>query len=551
MSFLLSELIPKCISLASRQEASRGIYQVILPGFPATLTGIRKVTDNEFRMDTAMAAHRVRKIGKTAVPSGRPQKRPSPEVKPECLPTNLGEIKSAFETLQEQAAQRFEQLFQGLPLSCYCYDTDGRIMEWNRISETLLRRPAAQALFLPVWEVVGRHQDAEILRAFVRSVIAGEAYEGVEWEDTAPDGTPRYLLCNAFPMRDRTGAITGGITVSVDITERAQSEQALWENEERWQLALRGNHDGIWDWNARAGRLFLSARGRQIFGEEESENVLRSGGCIGKEIHNGKEPAGFCDAWFQRVHPDDRESAVRAFEAHLSREKAFYGSEHRVRCQDDAYRWVLDRGQALWDRSGLLVRMAGSVTDITERKRWEQNVQEANAKLEEANRKLEALATQDGLTELKNHRAFQERLMMEMERARRYGFPLSLALLDVDHFKQYNDTFGHPAGDLVLRTVAERLTVSVREADLVARYGGEEFVLILPHAQAAEALVVAERCRRAIETADWPARPVTASVGVATLIPAITTQAELIVAADQALYAAKRSGRNRVIVAAP
>ena len=409
--------------------------------------------------------------------------------------------------------------------------------------------PAAEALFQPVWEVVGRSQDAEILRAFVRSVIAGQAYEGVEWENTALDGSPRHLLCNAFPLRDRAGAITGGITVSVDITERARAQQALWESEERWQLALRGNHDGIWDWNARAGRLFLSARGQQIFGEEEPENVLRSGVCVGKEIPNGKEPSGFCAAWFERVHPEDRAGAVQAFEAHLARETAFYGSEHRVRCPDETYRWVLDRGQALWDRSGLLARMAGSVTDITERKQWEQDVQEANAKLAAANRQLEALATQDGLTGLKNHRAFQERLAMEMERARRYGFPLSVALLDVDHFKQYNDTFGHPAGDLVLQTVAAHLTASVREADLVARYGGEEFVLILPHTQAADALIVAERCRKAIETADWPARPVTASVGVATLVPAMTAQAELIVAADEALYCSKRGGRNRITAA--
>ncbi len=498
-----------------------------------------------------MAAKGMRKTGETEVPRGRPRKRPAANLAPDSLPAELGNGKSEFEVLQEQAAQRFEQLFQGLPLSCYCYDTEGRIMEWNRSSEALFRRPAAQALFLPVWEVVGRPQDAEILRAFVRSVIAGQSYEGVEWEDVAANGAPRSLLCNAFPMRGRLGEITGGMTVSVDITERVRAEQTLWENEECWQLALKGNHDGIWDWNARHGRLFLSVRGRQILGEEAGETFLRPGMVAGKEIPNGKNPSGFCEAWFQRVHPDDRDSAVQAFEAHLARKTAFYGSEHRVQCQDGSSRWVLDRGQALWDRSGLLVRMAGSVTDITERKRWEQDVQEANAKLAAANRQLEALATQDGLMGLKNHRAFQERLAMELERARRYDFPLSVALLDVDDFKLYNDTYGHPAGDLVLQTVSERLTVSVREADLVARYGGEEFVLILPHTRAAEALIVAERCRAAIESADWPARPVTASFGIATLTPAMANQAVLIVAADEALYCSKHGGRNCVTASEP
>ncbi len=475
------------------------------------------------------------------------------ERKGESAAPNLYSPSPEADSLMEQAAQRFEQLFQGLPISCFCYDVEGRVMEWNRGSEALFHRPAASAFLAPVWEVVGRPEDAEILRAIIRSVITGAAYEGFEWEQPASNGgPPRHLLCNAFPMRDRLGAISGGVTVSVDISERARAEQALWESEERWQLALRGNNDGIWDWNARDGRLFVSARCRQIFGEEVAEGCPPPGGrrpTSGEDLINGREPEGFRDAWFGRIHRAERSGAWEAFGAHLDGRAAFYSSEHRVRRLDGSYRWVLDRGQALWDRGGALVRVAGSVTDITDRKRWEQDVREANRKLEEANRRLEALATEDGLTGLKNHRAFQERLAMEAERARRYGFPLSVVLLDVDHFKQYNDAHGHPAGDAVLRTVAACLSASVREADQVARYGGEEFALILPHTQAADALVVAARCRRAIETAAWPDRPVTASVGVATLSPAHSDPAGLIAAADKALYRSKHEGRNRVTAA--
>ena len=475
-----------------------------------------------------------------------------------------------FDALLEQASQRFEQLFQGLPVSCFCYDAEGRIMEWNRGSEALFGRPAASAFLQPAWEMVGRSEDADILRAIIRSVIAGEAYEGLEWEQPPPGGgPPKHLLCNVFPLRDRAGAIYGGVTVSVDISGRARAEQALRESEERWQLALRGNNDGIWDWNARAGRLFVSARCHQIFGEETTDACSRTGardmmaGPVGEALANGCEPAGFRDAWFERVHAEDRQSAWEAFRAHLDGQASFYSSEHRVGCPDGSCRWVLDRGQALWDRSGALVRVAGSVTDITERKRAEEMVrdhavvlefqkralEDANRQMEEANAKLEALATTDGLTGLKNHRAFQERLAMETERARRYGLPLSIALLDVDHFKQYNDTYGHPAGDAVLRTVAACLQSSVREADQVARYGGEEFALILPHTPADAALLVAERCRRAIESAAWPDRPVTASVGVAALTPALAGPADLLVAADQALYRSKREGRNRITAA--
>lgn len=436
-----------------------------------------------------------------------------------------------FDALLEQAAQRFEQLFQGLPVSCFCFDAEGRIMEWNRGSEALFGCPAGQAFLQPAWEVVGRREDADFLRAILRSVIAGEAYEGFEWEQPAPDGgPPRHLLCNAFPMRDRAGAIYGGVTVCVDISERARAEQALWESEERWQLALRGNHDGIWDWNARDGQLFVSTRCRQIFGEETADVSPRlgargvTGGTLREVVANGREPTGFREARFRRVHAEDRQGAWEAFGAHLDGRAAFYCSEHRIGCPDGSCRWVLDRGQALWDRNGALVRVAGSVTDITERKRVEEMVkdhavalefqkralEEANRQMEEANARLEALATTDGLTGLKNHRAFQERLATGAERARRYGLPLSVALLDVDHFKGYNDAHGYPAGDAVLRTVAACLQSSVREADQVARCGGEEFALILPHTQA---------------------------------------DAALLVAADQALYRSKREGRSRVTAA--
>ena len=329
---------------------------------------------------------------------------------------------------------------------------------------------------MPVWEVVGRSEDAEITRALVCSVISGQAYEGVEWEDISPDGTARHLLCNAFPLRDQSGRIYGGISAHVNISERVRVERALWESEERWHLAMRGNNDGIWDWNVRSGTLFLSERGREIRGEEIEEAQARPRtGDAGTKIPNGQEVAGFLEAWFAAIHPDDRDSAVSAFYAHLDRSAAFYTSEHRVRCRYGSYKWILDRGQALWDRSGQVLRVVGSVTDVTDRKRYEGYVREAQRKLEEVNRQLEALATKDGLTGLKNHRAFAEQLEMEVERACRYDMPLSLAILDVDSFKAYNDSYGHPAGDAVLQSVARLLEANVREADLVARYGGEEF----------------------------------------------------------------------------
>src|SRR3569833_1971495 len=143
-------------------------------------------------------------------------------------------------------------------------------------------------------------------------------------------------------------------------------------------------------------------------------------------------------------------------------------------------------------------------------------------RLEAINARLEALAKLDGMTGLKNHRAFQERLEFEFQRAMRYSMPLSLLLLDVDSFKQFNDTFGHLAGDEVLKTVAQVLQDNARGVDFVARYGGEEFVVILPHADETASVAIGERLRSAIENVVWPLRSVTASFGISTLTHAMT-----------------------------
>lgn len=168
--------------------------------------------------------------------------------------------------------------------------------------------------------------------------------------------------------------------------------------------------------------------------------------------------------------------------------------------------------------------------------------------LQKANEQLAALATTDGLTGILNHRAFQELLDGAMLRNAKTGEPLSLLLLDVDHFKRFNDDFGHQAGDTVLKEVASVLSRACRQGDVVARYGGEEFVVVMPGLGSEGAMKVAERLRAAIEAAPWPGRNVTASLGVATL-EAAQAKDDLIRSADEALYQSKHAGRNRVTLA--
>ncbi len=213
------------------------------------------------------------------------------------------------------------------------------------------------------------------------------------------------------------------------------------------------------------------------------------------------------------------------------------------------------------DRLELLARLryhaAGHISRL-QRDEAFRFLRESQRQLADANIELQKLAALDGLTGIANRRRFDEVLNTEWQRGQRDKVPLSLLMCDIDSFKRYNDNYGHLAGDLCLKKVAAVLTEHLkRPADLAARYGGEEFALILPDTELAGALSVAQACRRQLETLrlDNPqAEPfgvVTMSIGVARMVPsAATGLAQLIERADQALYAAKRSGRNRVYSAA-
>ncbi|MCZ8294065.1 MAG: GGDEF domain-containing protein [Hylemonella sp.] len=195
---------------------------------------------------------------------------------------------------------------------------------------------------------------------------------------------------------------------------------------------------------------------------------------------------------------------------------------------------------------------------VTTNEQLEVSVRERTAELEAVNRQLAALSSTDALTGLANRRRFDEVWETEWQRAARMGLPLALALIDVDHFKAYNDHYGHQAGDACLRDVASLLAAEARRSgELVARYGGEEFVLVLPGVTADEARTVAERIRAAVEGRAMPhehspvAGFVTISIGVASARVQRAEQAEVLLKeADGALYLAKHQGRNRVMTAA-
>ncbi len=198
--------------------------------------------------------------------------------------------------------------------------------------------------------------------------------------------------------------------------------------------------------------------------------------------------------------------------------------------------------------------LLGRAFDTVVRERHEAQAQASI--MEGLNLQLEAISVTDDLTGLYNRRYFFERLEEYLRAARRHRLPLSLMMLDLDHFKRINDTFGHPTGDRVLKALAEVIRSGLRASDIPARYGGEEFLILLPYTGEAEATRLAERLRRTISGHPFSipesARPVTISIGVAEFDVDHPVDGEALVArADAALYRAKRDGRNRVAVAGP
>jgi diguanylate cyclase (GGDEF)-like protein/PAS domain S-box-containing protein len=275
------------------------------------------------------------------------------------------------------------------------------------------------------------------------------------------------------------------------------------------------------------------------------------------------EIAAVGDDLFERlIHPED----LPRIAAHIMRilcadDDVVLTTEYRLRRADGTYRIFESRDTVFArDNSGAVTQYLGVAHDVTEQRNAQRAVEEQTTRLrdfalrialqrnelEQANRHLHTLATTDGLTGLPNHRAFQECLREQFTNARDNGTPLSLLLLDLDYFKQYNDSFGHPAGDGVLRAVGSTLQSIAREGDTCARYGGEEFAIILPGTGEAEAVRIAERLRRAVGAIRDPNRAITTCIGVASLSAETAAPSELIRDADAAMYQAKRAGRNQV-----
>ena len=266
----------------------------------------------------------------------------------------------------DASEERLRTVVSHLPIVLFALDRAGTF--------TLLEGQGVKALGLTSPDVTGRsvfdiYRESPALLNDIGRALDGETFTSIVTL------AGREYESWYSPVHNDSGIVMGVIGVAADITERLQTEQRLRISEERWQLALRGNSDGLFDWNAKTDEVFYSPRWKQMLGYEENE------------LENSHE------AWRSRVHPEDLERVLATMDDHLDHKTAFYEAEYRLRAKDGSYKWILARGQALWDDEGRPVRMVGSHTDITARRSAEEALRRAKDEAEMASRaKSEFLA---------------------------------------------------------------------------------------------------------------------------------------------------------------
>jgi len=316
-----------------------------------------------------------------------------------------------------------------------------------------------------------------------------------------------------------------------------EKSQALFESEERFNLAMQGANDGLWDWNIQENTAYFSPRWKSMLGYHESEVLDRP-----------KE-------WRKRLHRDDVRKVLSAMRSHMQGVTETYESIHRIRHQNGQYLWVLDRGLAVFDEKGKPYRMVGTQVDITFQKKLEQKFKSANIKLKHeikermlAQNELAHLAKHDPLTDLPNRILFYEQLQNAIMRAEMEGEAIAVLLVDLDNFKHVNDTLGHPVGDKLLMDVAKRLTAIVNKNYFLSRFGGDEFLVILEGCS--DTFIVDAYAKEIIELLSKPFHideqeiRIGCSIGI-TLFPDHGKEPDILIRdADIAMYHAKEHGKN-------
>lgn len=419
-------------------------------------------------------------------------------------------------------------VMDALPDCLNAKDPQGRFLVANPATAKLMGAASKDQLigrtdfdFYPLETALSFQQDED-------RISSSHAPVRLEQKFVSTDGSVAWLSTLKVPFPRIDGRFTGIITHNRDITAQKELELALVETQARLTDALAHMADGLAMFDSDGHLVYCNSLYRQML--SHVDHAVQPGATVAMILAD-------LLAGGRIVVPDGVTP-----EEWLDRELAAIARLETTETQLLDGRWIQKRHRSIRDGAWLSV-----LSDITEHKKAEHSLQEANAK-------LLVLAHVDGLTGLTNRRAFDDRLYVEFSRAERHNHSVGLLLIDIDRFKAYNDTYGHPEGDSCLRAVAECLKVHARRpSDVAARYGGEEFVAIFPDIDGDGLLLIAEAFRQAIRTlaiahVGSEKGLITVSVGASLMKGPCDLHgpADLLRLADQALYRAKGAGRDCV-----
>ncbi len=410
-------------------------------------------------------------------------------------------------------------------------------LRWTSGQTEVYLRPSIEINSSLSWAALVHPDDRERLRLAVERALETETGFREQFRVTGKDGNLLWIFGHGKVIRqpDRSLRISG---LNIDVTEWAE---ALAAAEARFTATFEQAAVGIAHIGTDGRWLNVNRRCCEIVGYSKEE--LRE--------------LTFADI----THPDDLDADWAQVRALLAKERSTYSMEKRYFTRSKSLVWVNLTVSLVLKEDGSPDYFISVIEDITARKQLEAErdklIRELEMRVSERTAELEKLSRTDPLTGIANRRALDEHVGIEWDRAVRARQPISLVLVDVDHFKDLNDGLGHAAADRALTLVATQLVrVARRSVDLAVRYGGDEFILVLPDTGPEGALKIASQVQEAIGRLNLPNpgssidSKMTVSQGVATLLPMKKgSWNELLLAADRALYSAKQSGRNRFTVA--